>query len=102
MRKGILLAAGAYGCWGLVPLYWRLLKQVPPGQLLAHRIIWSFVTLLIIILMIRQWKKFRREAFSGRILGIYLIAAILITINWLTYVGAFNSGHVLESSHGVF
>ena len=102
MKKGILLAAGAYGCWGLVPLYWRLLQQVPAGQLLAHRIIWSFATLLIILLMLRQWKKFRKEAFSLRILGIYLIAAILITINWLTYVWAVNSGHIVESSLGYF
>lgn len=102
MKKGILLAAGAYGCWGLVPIYWRLLHGIPATQLLAHRILWSFVTLLIIVLILRQWNKFKKEALSLRILGIYLIAAMLITINWLTYVWAVNAGHIVETSLGYF
>lgn len=102
MKKGILLAAGAYGCWGLVPIYWRLLHGIPAAQLLAHRILWSFVTLLIIVLILQQWNKFKKEALSLRILGIYLIAAMLITINWLTYVWAVNAGHIVETSLGYF
>jgi chloramphenicol-sensitive protein RarD len=102
MKKGILLAAGAYGCWGLVPIYWRMLHGIPASQLLAHRIVWSFVTLLIIVLIVRQWNKFKKEALSLRIFGIYLIAAILITINWLTYVWAVNAGHIVETSLGYF
>jgi chloramphenicol-sensitive protein RarD len=102
MKKGVLLAAGAYGLWGLVPLYWKLLKEVPAPQLLGHRIVWSFVTLLIIVLLMRQWKSFRTEALSPRILRIYLLAAILIGINWLTYVWAVNANHIVEASLGYF
>jgi chloramphenicol-sensitive protein RarD len=102
MKKGIILAAGAYGCWGLVPIYWRLLQGIPATQLLAHRILWSFVTLLIIVLILRQWNTFKKEALSLKIFGIYLIAAILITINWLTYVWAVNAGHIVETSLGYF
>ncbi len=102
MKKGILLAASAYGCWGLFPVYWRLLQNVPATQLLAHRILWSFVTLLIIVLTLRQWNKFKKEVLSLRIFWIYFIAAILITINWLTYVWAVNAGHIVETSLGYF
>lgn len=102
MKRGILLAAGAYGCWGLVPLYWRLLEHVPAPQLLGHRIVWSFLTLLIIVLLMRQWKSFRSEALSIRILLIYLLAAVLIGINWLTYVWAVNAGYIVETSLGYF
>ena len=102
MKKGIWLAAGAYGCWGLVPLYWKLLRQTPALQLLSHRIVWSFLALLIIVLAMRQWKTFQREALSFRILMIYLIAAILIGINWLLYVWAVNTGHIVETSLGYF
>jgi chloramphenicol-sensitive protein RarD len=102
MKKGVLLAAGAYGLWGLVPLYWKLLKEVPATQLLGHRIVWSFVTLLIIVLLMRQWRTFQNEALSKRILMIYLLAAVLITINWLTYVWAVNAGHIVEASLGYF
>jgi chloramphenicol-sensitive protein RarD len=102
MKKGILLAAAAYGCWGLVPIYWKILQNVPAIQLLAHRIVWSFLTLLIIVLVRKQWNKFRKEAQSLRVLWIYLIAALLITINWLTYVWAVNAGHIVETSLGYF
>jgi chloramphenicol-sensitive protein RarD len=102
MKKGILFAAGAYGLWGLVPIYWKLLKEVPAPQLLGHRIGWAFITLLIIVLALRQWKTFRTEALSIRILKIYLLAAILIGINWLTYVWAVNAGHIVEASLGYF
>src|ERR1035437_9619120 len=102
MKRGSLLAAGAYGCWGLVPLYWRMLVHVPALQLLSHRIVWSFLALLIIVLVMRQWKTFQREALSLRILMIYLIVAILIGINWLTYVWAVNAGHIVETSLGYF
>jgi chloramphenicol-sensitive protein RarD len=102
MKKGILLAAAAYACWGLVPLYWKLLEGIPASQLLAHRILWSFVTLLIIVLSVRQWKKFRKEALVMRFFWIYLIAAVLVAINWLTYVWAVNAGHIVETSLGYF
>jgi chloramphenicol-sensitive protein RarD len=102
MKKGVLLAAGAYGLWGLVPMYWKLLKEVPAPQLLCHRIAWSFLTLLIIVLAMRQWKSFRSEALSIRVFRVYLLAALLIGINWLTYVWAVNSGHIVESSLGYF
>jgi chloramphenicol-sensitive protein RarD len=102
MNKGIWYAVGAYACWGLLPVYWKLLHHVPAVQLLGHRIVWSFVALFVMILLLRQWKTFRVAAFTPRVLRIYLLAAAFIGVNWLTYVWAVNSNHMVETSLGYF
>ncbi len=102
MNKGIWYAIGAYTIWGLFPIYWKWLHQVPAGQLLSHRIGWSFLLLGVFILATRQWASFRKAAFSWRVLGIYLAAACLIGVNWLTYIWAVNAGFIVETSLGYF
>ena len=101
MKKGIWYALGAYIIWGLFPFYWKMLAGVPALQLLGHRIIWSFVTLFAIILLARQWKIIR-AALTRRVLIIYSVAAVLIAINWLTYVWAVGAGFIIETSLGYF
>ena len=101
MNKGIWYALGAYVFWGSFPFYWKLLAGVPALQLLGHRIIWSFLLLLVIILAARQGKVFR-SALSRRVILIFTAAAILIAINWLTYVWAIAAGLIVESSLGYF
>jgi chloramphenicol-sensitive protein RarD len=101
MKKGILYGIGAYLLWGLFPVYWKLLHQVPTLQLLGHRIGWSFLLLMAVILVTRQWNDFR-SILTGRTFLIYSCAAVLIGINWLTYVWAVNSDFVVESSLGYF
>jgi chloramphenicol-sensitive protein RarD len=102
MNKGIWYAIGAYTSWGLFPLYWKLLHHVPALQLIGHRIVWSFLALIVIILFIRQWTGFRSTVFAWSVLRVYCIAAVLIGINWLTYVWAVNAGHIVETSLGYF
>jgi len=102
MNKGIWYAIGAYASWGLFPIYWKLLHHVPALQLIGHRIIWSFFALIIIILCIRQWAGFRSTMFTVSVLRVYCIAAVLIGINWLTYVWAVNACHIVETSLGYF
>lgn len=101
MKKGILFGIGAYALWGFFPVYWKLLKHVPAPQLLGHRIGWSFLLLLAVILITRQWADFR-SLLTRRTFFIYSIAAILIGINWLTYVWAVNEGYIVETSLGYF
>jgi chloramphenicol-sensitive protein RarD len=101
-NKGIWYAIGAYASWGLFPLYWKLLKHVPALQLIGHRIIWSFLFLLVFILTIRPWAGFRSMVFTKNVLRVYFIAALLIGINWLTYVWAVNTDHIVEASLGYF
>jgi chloramphenicol-sensitive protein RarD len=101
MKKGILYGIGAYLLWGLFPVYWKLLHQVSALQLLGHRIGWSFLLLMAVILVTRQWNDFR-SILTGRTFLIYSFAAVLIGVNWLTYVWAVNSDFVVESSLGYF
>lgn len=101
MKKGILYAVGAYLIWGLFPLYWKQLETVPALQLIGHRIVWSFLLLILVIFATRQWKAFR-ATFNFQTIRIYLIAAVLISVNWFTYVWAVNSGFVVETSLGYY
>ena len=102
MKKGVLYGIGAYILWGFFPIYWKWLQAVPAIQIISHRIIWSFVLLALILFVTRQWRSFRSAAFSRRVVLIYLASAILLSINWLTYVWAVNAGFVIETSLGYF
>lgn len=101
MKKGIWYALGAYIAWGLLPIYWKLLAGVPPLQLLGHRIFWSFLLLISVILITRQWKALR-AALNLRVLGIYSLTALLIGVNWLIYVWAVGAGFIVETSLGYY
>lgn len=101
MKKGLWLALATYLLWGVFPIYWKMLQDVPAMQLLGHRIVWSFATLLFVILISRQSHALRAKI-NGRVLLIYLAAAFLIGINWLTYVWAVNAGFIVETSLGYF
>jgi chloramphenicol-sensitive protein RarD len=101
-NKGILNAFGAYLIWGLVPVYWKLIKHVPAIQLIGHRIIWSFILLAAVLLVTRKWPELCSLASNRRILSIYFVAAILVGFNWFIYVWAVNSGYIVEASLGYF
>jgi len=101
MNKGIWYGIGAYAMWGFFPIYWKLLQHVPALELLGHRIAWSFIFLIIIILISKQWNEFR-SLINAKTLRIYLIASLLIGVNWLLYVWAVNAGHIVETSLGYF
>ncbi len=101
-NKGFWLAVGAYFTWGLFPMYWKALQQVPAMQLLGHRIVWSFLFMMGLLLLLRQGRSFLTEIASPRILLVYGIAAVFLAINWLTYVWAVNAGYIVETSLGYF
>src|SRR5215211_8429565 len=102
MNKGILNGIGAYVLWGFFPIYWKFLHQVPALQVIGHRIGWSFILLIVIVLASRQWNDFRALALTPKVIGIYAIASVLLTINWLVYVWGVNSGFIVETSLGYF
>ena len=102
MKRGMWYAVGAYGCWGILPVYWKWLHRVPALQLLSHRILWSLLALLVFILVTKRWKEFCVAALKPKVLRVYSGAAVLIGINWLTYVWAVNAGHIIETSLGYF
>lgn len=95
-------AVGAYAAWGLLPVYWKWLQQVPASQLLSHRILWSCFMLCGAMLLLRQGPAILSAARSASVLRVYAVAAVLIGVNWLTYVWAVNAGFIVETSLGYF
>lgn len=99
-RHGLLMGVAAYLMWGLFPLYWPLLEPARPVEILAHRIVWSFVVLVALLI----WRGRLRGvlALPRRSLGYLLVAALLISVNWGTYIYGVNTGQVVETSLGYF
>ncbi|OXS31889.1 protein RarD [Streptomyces sp. XY006] len=92
----------AYGMWGLVPLYWPLLKPAGATEILAHRMVWSLVFVGAALLVLRRWAWAGELLRQPRKLGLITVAATVITVNWGLYIWAVNSGHVVEASLGYF
>lgn len=101
MNKGSLSAFFAYLMWGLFPIYFKQLHSVPAAQVMTHRVVWSFVFLILIVIFRGEFRSFY-QSITLKTFFIYLGAGILLAINWLTYVWAIAQGYVVESSLGYF
>lgn len=102
-RSGVLYALAAFFMWGLaVPLHFKLLSAVPALQILAHRVVWASLFALVLILISRQWRMLIEAFASGKRLMLLCLSAGLIAINWLVYIWAVNSGHLVQTSLGYF
>jgi chloramphenicol-sensitive protein RarD len=101
-RKGYLFGILAYLCWGLFPLYWKLLRPSTPIELLAHRIAWSFVLVAIVISVATGWRRIRDLMRRPRTVALISLASIVIAVNWGTYIYGVNSDRVVETSLGYF
>ncbi|MFD7934860.1 EamA family transporter RarD [Streptomyces sp. NPDC059755] len=101
-RTGLLNGLAAYGMWGLVPLFWPLLKPAGATEILAHRMVWSLAFVAAALLVVRRWAWAGELLRQPRRLGLVVIAAAVITVNWGVYIWAVNSGHVVEASLGYF
>jgi chloramphenicol-sensitive protein RarD len=99
-RSGLAAGVLAYLLWGLFPLFWPLLEPARPVEILAHRVVWSFVFIVIVLAATIRLRWVRR--LTGRQLRLLTLAAALITINWGTFIYGVNSGHVVETSLGYF
>ena len=102
----MIAALSTYIIWGFLPLYWNLLTAASAAEILAHRISWSFVFMLLVLAVSKRWQNFCQDCSALRqnrrrallVFG----ASILITINWLTYIWAVNNGHVIDTSLGYY
>lgn len=101
-KYGALNGALAFTIWGLLPLYWKLLKKISPVELLAHRILWSFVFMVMLLLCKKSLHKMTVCFRNVKDMILTGFCALLICINWLVYIWAVNSGHVLEASMGYY
>jgi chloramphenicol-sensitive protein RarD len=101
-RKGVLLAICAYTIWGIAPLYFKLLHHVPATEILMHRVIWSFIFMVILMQFIGGFSRLRLILKQPKQLLILLITSILIAANWLIFIWAVNNDHMLDASLGYF
>ncbi|GIJ47359.1 protein RarD [Virgisporangium aliadipatigenens] len=101
-RHGLLLGFAAYAIWGFFPLYWRLLDDATPLEILAHRIVWSVVFVAILLAARRRWQAVRDLTRQPRKLAGVALAAVLIGVNWLTFIYGVSSEQVVEVSLGYF
>lgn len=101
-----MAALSTYLIWGVLPLYWNLLARAEANEILAHRIIWSFVFMVVVLMVTKRWQSFKedcRALWQDKKRGaILLLAAFTISLNWLTYIWAVNHGHVIDTSIGYY
>ncbi len=104
MKKygGMLAAAAAYILWGVLPAYWKLLVGVPAYEILSHRMVWSFLLTLGVIVLLGRKDAFRRAAGERKNLITFSTTSLLLAINWLLYIWAVNAGFIVEASLGYF
>ena len=100
MSGGFAAGLGAYLLWGLFPLYWPLLEPAGAVEILAHRVVWSMALLGVILALTAGWTWVRR--LGRRAAGLLALAAVLISVNWATFIYGVNSGQVVETSLGYF
>ena len=100
--RGILMAAGAYLAWVIFPIYFRSLQQVPPLEILSHRVVWSLLFLAGLLTWQQRWGWLARARKSRSVLLTYAAAAAFLGANWYIYIWAVNNGHILDGSLGYF
>jgi len=99
----MLYAIASYVLWGLFPIYFKALEaEVPPVDIVAHRIVWSFLFLLIVLTVRKQWAWVGPMLRQPRVIGGFVASALLLTANWTTYIWAVNNNHIVEASLGYF
>jgi chloramphenicol-sensitive protein RarD len=101
-HKGLLYAGSAFLFWGLSPLFWKLLTAVPPGRVVAHRVVWSTLFLALLLLAGRRWGEVRRVLRSRTAVLMLGATTLLIGANWLIFIWAVAAGRVLDASLGYF
>lgn len=101
-RRGILLGLAAYTIWGGFPLYFPLLEPADAFEILAHRILWSLVTLVVVVVVLRRTSRVRALVADRRRLLMLATAAVVICLNWGGYIWGVNNGYVIEASLGYF
>jgi chloramphenicol-sensitive protein RarD len=99
---GLLYAGSAFLIWGLSPVYWKALDAVTTLEITMHRVVWSFLFLMCLILLQRRRHEFAEILNNGRLLLTLLSSAILVSGNWLLYIWAVNNNYMLQASLGYY
>jgi chloramphenicol-sensitive protein RarD len=99
---GLLLGVGAYGLWGVLPIYFKHLPHVSPYLIVANRVVWSLPFLALLLTLQREWTKFAAVLKDARARRILTISALLVGTNWTLYTYAVTNGHILAASFGYY
>jgi len=102
VRRGFVLGVAAYGLWGVLPIYFKALTGIAAVDIVAHRVLWSLPFLALLLMVTRGWAEVAQAVRRRRTLLLLLCTAVLIGINWLLYVYAVTSGHILAGSLGYY
>lgn len=99
---GVAAAVVAYISWGVLPAYWKLLQEVPAHEVLGHRMAWSLLLTLAVIVALGRFGKFLQAARERRNLQTFTATSLLLAVNWLLYIWAVQAGYIVEASLGYF
>ncbi len=100
--KGVVFAAIAYLIWGFSPVYWKELSQVPAFETILHRVVWSFLFFMPIILIQKKWGDFKIALKDYKTLFILFFTAFLVSCNWLVFIWSVNNGHLMQAALGYY
>ena len=101
-RSGLAYGVAAYALWGVMPVYFKQIAIVPALDIVAHRILWSLIVLAILLSLSRAWNEVRTAFNQKRTMALLALTSVLIGVNWMLYVYAINSGHILAGSLGYY
>lgn len=101
-RSALIAGFAAFGTWGLIPIYWKLLKSVSAPEILAHRCVWTTFFLVLLLTWQGRWPELREAARSRRTLLYCFASGLALSINWLFFIWAVNVDRVVETSLGYF
>jgi chloramphenicol-sensitive protein RarD len=101
-RSGLIAGLAAFATWGLIPVYWKLLSNVPAPEILAHRFVWTTAFLVVLLSWQGRWPEVRDATSSRRALRYCFASGLAISVNWLFFIWAVNVGRVIETSLGYF
>jgi chloramphenicol-sensitive protein RarD len=102
LKAGIIFALAAYSMWGIAPMYFKLLTNVPALEILMHRIVWSVLVLCVLLLVRSKFSQVKSAIKDPKILRTLLVSGLLLAVNWLMFIWAVNNNQLLDASLGYF
>jgi chloramphenicol-sensitive protein RarD len=99
---GVFYAGMAFLIWGISPVYWKAMQQVPALEIVTHRVVWSFFFLIAVTLIQKRWLQFKAALQTPRTMLVLMLTTILVSSNWLLYIWAVNAGYMLQASLGYY
>ena len=102
MQKSIISAMMAYVLWGILPIYWKALKEVSPLYILASRIFWSFIFCVIFVTIIKKWPEIKTILLDKKRFIYCILSGIMVSLNWYTYIWAVNANFIIDASLGYY